>query len=417
MTWIGAPARALGRLRRPRAAALGFILFSILLDVLALGIAIPVLPPLVEAMGHGGAAAAAGVLALFGAVFAAMTFIGSPFLGAVSDSVGRRPVLLASLFALGFDYLAMGFAPSLGWLFAGRVIAGLAGATGVVANAYIADTMAPDARAGAYAWGGAVWGLGFIVGPALGGWLGQFGLRLPFWCAAALTLAGALYGLFVLPESLPADRRAAFRLETASPLGALRMLRTQPGLASLAAVWFLRWVAHAALATLMVLYIGNRFGLGPAWAGGAVALYGGFDILVQSFAVRPALARFGERGTLLAGLAAGCAALAVLGLARDRWQFAAGLPLLALVDLVGPAFMGMATRGASAAEQGRLQGAVTAVQTCAQVAGPLLFAFVYARFEAGAHPDAHGVSFLVSAGVFALALVLALRIRAPSPDA
>ena len=389
------------------------------LDVLALGIAIPVLPSLVQSLGHGGAAAAAGVLALFGSVFAAMAFLGSPFLGALSDSVGRRPVLLVSLAALGFDYLVMGFAPNLAWLFVGRVAAGLAGATGIVANAYIADTRAPDARAAAYAWGGAVWGVGFIVGPALGGWLGQYDLRLPFWCAAGLTLAGALYGLIALPESLPRERRAPFKLATANPLGALALLRSQPGLARLSAVWFLRWLAHAALSTLLVLYIANRYRLGPAWAGGAVALYGAFDIVVQTFLVRPVIARFGERVAMLTGLVFGCGALAVLGLAPAAWIFAIGLPFLAMIDLFAPAFMAAVTRQATPSEQGRLQGAVTAVQTCAQVIGPLLFGATYASFEAGPHPRLPGASFLISACVFALALGLTLRAgsppRAPAP--
>ena len=417
MTWIGALARAFGRPRRPRLPALGFILFSVFLDVLALGIAIPVLPSLVQSLGHRGAGSAAGVLALFGSAFAAMTFLGSPFLGALSDSVGRRPVLLVSLAALGFDYLLMGCAPNLAWLFVGRVAAGLAGATGIVANAYIADTRTPDARAAAYAWGGAVWGLGFIVGPALGGWLGQHDLRLPFWCAAGLSLAGAIYGLVVLPESLPRERRAPFRLATANPLGALALLRSQPGLARLSAVWFLRWLAHAALSTLLVLYIANRFHLGPAWAGGAVALYGAFDILVQALLVRPVIARLGERGAMLAGLTFGCVALAVLGLAPAAWIFAIGLPFLAMIDLFAPAFMATVTRQAAPSEQGRLQGAVMTVQTCAQVIGPLLFGATYASFEAGAHPRLPGASFLIAACIFALSLVLASRLRSPAAGA
>lgn len=417
MTWLGALLRAIGAPRPRRTAALGFILFSVLLDVLALGIAIPVLPPLVQRLQGGNAAAAAGALALFGALFAAMTFVGSPFLGVLSDSVGRRPVLLVCLAALGFDYLVMGFAPNLGWLFVGRLVSGLAGATGVVANAYIADTLPPDERAGAYAWGGAVWGLGFVLGPAAGGWLGEYDLRLPFWCAAALTVLGALYGLVVLPESLQPARRTPFRLARASPVGALALLRTTPGLAGHAAVNFLRWLAHAALATLFVLYIGDRFGLGPAWAGAAVALYGGFDILVQSLVVRPVIARIGERGAMLTGLACGSLALAVLGLAPNAWVFAAGLPLLALVDLFGPGFLAIASRAVPPSEQGRLQGAITAVQTCAQVAGPLLFGAAYASFEAGAHARLPGASFLIAAAIFALALGVAARVRSPPPHA
>jgi DHA1 family tetracycline resistance protein-like MFS transporter len=321
-------------------------------------------------------------------------------------------VLLVSLAALGFDYLVMGFAPNLAWLFVGRVAAGLAGATGIVANAYIADTRSPDARAAAYAWGGAVWGLGFIVGPALGGWLGQYDLRLPFWCAAGLTLAGALYGLVVLPESLPRERRAPFRLASANPLGVLALLRSQPGLARLSAVWFLRWLAHAALATLLVLYIATRYRLGPAWAG-AVALYGAFDILVQTFLVRPVIARLGERGAMLTAMAFGCLALALLGLAPTAWVFALGLPLLALIDLFAPAFMATVTRQAAPSEQGRLQGAVTSVQTCAQVIGPLLFGATYATFETGPHPSLPGASFLISACVFALAFGLTIRVPPP----
>jgi DHA1 family tetracycline resistance protein-like MFS transporter len=415
MTRLGALLRAFGAARARRTPALGFILFSILLDVLAIGIAIPVLPPLVQSLRQGNAADAAEALALFGSLFAAMTFLGSPFLGVLSDSVGRRPVLLVCLAALGFDYLVMGFAPTLGWLLVGRLVSGLAGATGVVANAYIADTLPPDARAGAYAWGGAVWGLGFVLGPAAGGWLGQYDLRAPFWCAAALTVFGALYGFFVLPESLPPDRRPRFQLSRASPFGALALLRTTPGLAGHVAVSFLRWLAHAALATLLVLYISDRFGLGPVWAGAAVALYGGFDILVQSLLVRPVIDCIGERGAMLAGLACGCLALAVLGLAPDPWTFAAGLPLLALIDLFGPGFLAIAARAVSPSEQGRVQGAITAVQTCAQVAGPLLFGFTYASFEGGPHAHLPGASFLIAAAVFALALGLAACARSPPP--
>jgi MFS transporter, DHA1 family, tetracycline resistance protein len=417
MTWLGALARAFGGARRRRTAALGFILISIFLDVLALGIAIPVLPPLVQSFRHGDAAATAGALALFGSLFAAMTFLGAPFLGALSDSVGRRPVLLISLAALGIDYLVLGWAPSLGWLFVGRVVSGLAGATGVVANAYIADAMAPDERGRAYALGGAVWGLGFVAGPALGGWLGGYDIRLPFWCAAALTALGALYGLIGLPESLPRDRRAPFRPASANPIGALALLRSHPGLAQLSAVNFLRWLAHSAVATLFVLCIANRYGLGPAWAGAAVGVYGGLDILAQTLVVRRVLARFGERGAMLAGLGFGCVAVAILGLAPNAWWFAAGLPFLALTDLFGPGFLGAVTRRVSASEQGRLQGAISAVQTCAQVLGPALFAATYAGLEAAPLPRLPGASFLVAAGVFALALCLASRLRTPSTSA
>jgi MFS transporter, DHA1 family, tetracycline resistance protein len=408
MPWTEVLARAARRVRRPDGqAAFGFILLSIFLDVLALGVVIPVLAPLVQSFSGGDAAAAAGVLALFGSTYAAMTFLGSPFLGVLSDAVGRRPVLLIGLFALGLDYLAMGFAPNLAWLFAGRVVAGLAGATGVVAGAYIADTMPDQGRARAYAWGGAVWGLGFIAGPALGGWLGHYGVRAPFWCAAGLTILGAIYGAAVLPESLARERRTAFRVSKANPLGSLALLRARPGLAKLSVLSFLRWLAHGAIATLFVLYAMNRYGVGPTYAGSALAIYGLFDILVQALVVAPVIAAVGEWGALLAGLMFGCVASAIFGLATNGWLFAVGLPFLALVDLFGPGFLAIATRGVGASEQGRLQGVIFGVQTFAQVIGPALFGATYASLEAGLHPPLPGVSFLMATGVFALALGLA----------
>jgi MFS transporter, DHA1 family, tetracycline resistance protein len=411
MPSVEAVARAIRRFRRQEGhAAFGFILLSIFLDVLALGVVIPVLAPLVQSFQRGDAAAAAGVLALFGSTFAAMTFLGSPFLGVLSDSVGRRPVLLIGLLALGFDYMAMGFAPNLTWLFAGRIVAGLAGATGVVAGAYIADTTSDEDRARAYAWAGAIWGLGFIAGPALGGWLGRYGVRAPFWCAAGLTILGAIYGAVVLPEPLARERRAAFRLSRANPLGSLTLLRERPELAKLAVLSFLRWLAHGAVATLFVLYAANRYGLGPAYAGSALAIYGVFDILVQALVVTRVIAALGERAAMLAGLAFGCVAFVIFGLAPNGWLFGLGLPFLALIDLFGPGFMAIATRGVGSSEQGRLQGAVFGVQTAAQVIGPALFGATYASLEAGPHSRMPGVSFLIAAGVFALALGLAPRL-------
>ena len=386
------------------------MLINVLLDVLALGIVIPVLPPLIQGFRHGDAAQAAAALGLFGAIFAGMTFFAAPLLGVLSDRVGRRPVLLVCLAALGLDYLVMGAAPNLTWLVVGRVVSGFTGASGAVSTAYIVDTTPPEKRAQALGLGGAVWGVGFILGPALGGWIGQFGVRLPFYAACGLTLLGALYGLVVLPESLPRDRRSAFSWAKANPLGSLALLGANPDLVRLSALSFLKWIAHSAVATLFVLYAANRYHLGPAFSGTALAVYGIFDIVVQALLVKPAIDRLGERGALVAGLGFGVVCFGFFALAPNAWVFLLGLPFLALIDLFGPGFQTLATMRVSPAEQGRLQGANFGVQSAAQFMGPGLFSLTYALLETGRAPVLPGASFLIAGGVQLIAVVLAAAI-------
>src|SRR5262245_49717009 len=212
--------------RGPRSAAVVFIFITVVLDMLALGLIVPVLPKLVVEFMGGDTAGAARISGLFGTAWALMQLVFSPLLGALSDRFGRRPVILISLFGLGLDYVLMALAPSLRWLFAGRVISGITAATFATANAYIADVSPPERRAAGFGLLGAAFGLGFVLGPALGGVLGSIGPRLPFWAAAGLTLANALYGVFVLPESLPRERRARFEWRRANPIGSLRLLAT-----------------------------------------------------------------------------------------------------------------------------------------------------------------------------------------------
>ncbi|MEO6463534.1 MAG: MFS transporter, partial [Candidatus Eisenbacteria bacterium] len=251
----------------PRRAALAFIFVTVVLDVLALGLVIPVLPKLVETFLGGDTAAAARVFGVFGTVWAAMQFVFSPLLGALSDRFGRRPVILISNFGLGIDYILMALAPSLAWLFVGRVISGIVGASWTTAAAYLADVTKPEERAANFGRIGAAWGLGFVLGPALGGVLGGIDPRLPFWVAAVLTLLNACYGLFVLPESLPRERRGALDLRKANPLGSLRLLRGHRGLLALATVAFLFWMAHQVLSSTFVLYTSYRYDWSPTLVG------------------------------------------------------------------------------------------------------------------------------------------------------
>jgi MFS transporter, DHA1 family, tetracycline resistance protein len=249
--------KAVSRAQRP--AAFAFVFVTVLLDMLAIGIIIPVLPKLVVDFVGGDAAEGARIYGLFGTVWALMQFVFSPVQGALSDRFGRRPVILISNFGLGLDYIVMALAPSLNWLFVGRVISGITAASISTAYAYVADVTPPEARAARFGLLGAAFGIGFVLGPALGGLAGAVDPRLPFWIAAALSLANALYGLLVLPESLPPERRAPFAWRRANPVGALALLASQSTLIGLATVNFLGNLAHAALPSIGVLYMMYRY--------------------------------------------------------------------------------------------------------------------------------------------------------------
>ena len=251
---------------KPRRAALAFIFITVVLDMLALGMIVPVLPKLVEDFLHGNTARAADIFGLFATVWALMQFVFSPVLGALSDRYGRRPVVLLSNFGLGLDYIVMALAPTVWWLFVGRVISGITSASFSTASAYVADVTPPDKRAGAFGMLSAAFGLGFVLGPALGGVFGKIDPRLPFWVAAGLSLLNAIYGLFVLPESLPHDRRAAFGWHRANPMGSITLLRSNIELLGLSMVNFIGYVAHEALPTTFVLYAMYRYSGMRAWS-------------------------------------------------------------------------------------------------------------------------------------------------------
>ena len=302
-----------------RTAAVAFVLVTVALDVIAMGLVIPVLPKLVESLSGGDTAHAARIFGVFGIAWALMQLIFSPIHGMLSDRFGRRPVLLLSNLGLGLDYVLCALAPDLTWLFVGRVLSGICAASFSTASAYIADVTPPAERAQKFGLIGAAFGVGFVLGPALGGLLGHADPRLPFWVAAALSLANAAYGYFVLPESLPRDRRAAvFSWAKANPFGALTLLRSNTQLSQLAIIQFLFHVAHAALPAVFVLYAGYRYGWTERDVGLSLAAVGVCAAIVQGGLIRPVVARIGERAALIAGLLFGVAGIRDLRLCHQE---------------------------------------------------------------------------------------------------
>ena len=374
MTGAAAPATA-------RPAAVAFVLVTVLLDVLAFGIVVPVLPKLIEAFQHGDTGRAAETYGVFATAWALMQFVFSPVLGVLSDRFGRRRVLLLSLLGLGLDYVLMALAPNLVWLFVGRVISGITAATYSTAAAYIADVTPVEKRAAAFGMVGAAFGIGFICGPALGGLLGYFGPHVPFWAAAVLSLLNFAYGYFVLPESLaPENRSPVFKLRSANPLAALWFLGTAPGLFPLSAINFLSFLAHEVLPSTAVLYIAVRFGLGTVAVGLFLAMVGLASALVQSLLVKPLVKRFGEEWVLIGGLTAGAAGFAIYGIAPNAWWFLLGIPMVALWGTAGAAMQALLTRKVGVTEQGQLQGALASLRGVSGLIGPGLFTLTFAQF-------------------------------------
>lgn len=404
--------------RGPRRAALVFIFITVMLDMLALGMIIPVLPLLIEAFRDGDTASAARTVGIFGTSWAAVQLFAAPLLGSLSDRFGRRPVILLSNFGLGLDYVLMAVAPSLAWLFAGRLLSGVTSASVPTAYAYIADVTPPDKRARGYGLLGAAFGIGFILGPALGGLLSVYGPRTPFWVAAGLSLANAAYGYFILPESLAREHRSAFSWKRANPMGALRLLRSQPGLMAFAAMHFLYHLAHQSLPAVFVLNSAYRFNWTSTTVGLALAAVGVGSAIVQAGLVGPACARFGERRTLIAGLTFGLVGFSIYGLAPTGALFVIGIPIMSLWGLYSPSAQGLVTRLVARDRQGALQGALSSVQMTTGIIGPILFAETFARaIDPRATWHVPGAPYLLSAVLLALAISVAVRFARPAMPA
>ena len=399
----------------PRKAAFAFIIVTVILDMLALGIIIPVLPKLVEHMLGGDTSRAAAIYGWFGFTWAMMQFFCSPVIGALSDRFGRRPVILMSNLGLGVDYIVMAVAGGIPWLLVGRAISGMFAASISTAYAYIADVTPPEQRAGRFGMLGAAFGIGFIIGPAIGGLLGGADPRLPFWVAAALSLANAAYGFFVLPESLAPEKRDAFRWSRANPFASLKLLRSHPELFGLAGVGFLMNFAHFVLPSTMVLYAGYRYGWNAESVGFFLMAVGACSAVVQGGLVRPVVARYGQRRTLLAGLVFGALGFAIYGLAPTGALMLIGVPVMALWGMSGPALQALMTERLGPSDQGKLQGANTSLMGIAGMIGPLLFTNAFAQ-AIGPHRDWHlpGAPLLVAALLMVIAVALANRVARPA---
>ncbi len=393
-----------------RKAAMAFIYVTVTLDVLALGITIPVFPRLVVGF-TGNTVQGAEVYGLFITIWGLMQFLFSPLLGSVSDRSGRRPVLILSGFGLGLDYILMALAPNLSWLLLGRVLSGITSSSYPTAAAYVADVTPQERRAAAFGTVGAAWGVGFILGPALGGVLGGIATRLPFYFAAAMSLGSASYGLFVLPESLKPDLRRPFSWKRANPVGSLNLLRSHPELLGLAEVVFINYLAFQVLPSVFVIYAGYRFNWNPLKVGLALTLVGLGNIIVQGGLVRPFIARFGERNALYTGLLAGGLGFLVWGLANSTFTFILGIPAFAPIGLAGPALQSLMSRRVSPSEQGRLQGANNSIAGLTGVIGPVMFSLVFAAFiRPSAITGLEGAPFLLAAVLMIAATVLAINV-------
>ena len=393
-----------------RRAALAFILITVFLDILAFGMIIPVLPHLLASFLEGDLSRTAVVHGLFASSFMVMQFIFSPVQGALSDRFGRRPIILLSNLGLGLDFLLMAVAQTLPLLFIGRVLSGITSASFSTANAYIADVTPPQDRAAAYGKIGMAFGIGFVLAPAVGGLIGDANPRLPFWIAAGLSIANFCYGWFVLPESLPLERRAPFSWKRANPIASLSFLAHHPEVFARAGVLFLMQLAHIVYPSVFVLYADYRFDWGPKMVGYTLAGVGILSVIVQGGLIKRFIARFGERKTLLLGLAFGAAGFLLYGLAPSGAWFWAAMPIAALWGIATPAAQSLMTRQVAPNEQGRLQGAIVSLSSVAGILGPTIFTRAFSD-AAGRGPDNAwvGITFWLAAAMLLTGLWLAWR--------
>jgi DHA1 family tetracycline resistance protein-like MFS transporter len=398
-----------------RAPAVRFIFLTLVLIVLGWGIISPVLPGLVTEFEGGDAAAGARTFGWVLGAFSAMQFLAAPLLGVLSDRFGRRKIILVALAGSAVDYLVMGWAPSFGWLLAARIVAGLLAGALSSCHAYVADVTPPEKRAQGFGLLGAAFGIGFVLGPALGGFLGEIDLRLPFFVGAAAVALNWAYGAWVLPESLPVEKRKAFDWRRANPVGGLLNLRRFPGILGLAGVHFLTAFGNMMLQSIWVLYTGYRYGWSPREVGFSLMLVGLAAIVVQGRLIGWVLPRVGEKRGLLGALAVAAVVTALYGVANQGWMAFGLICFGSLGGMAGPALHSLVSRRVPVDEQGAVQGALSSLVSLANVFAPPISAWGFATCIG---PDARihlpGISFFGAALMLVAAFALAARaIREP----
>jgi MFS transporter, DHA1 family, tetracycline resistance protein len=393
-----------------RTPALGFIFVTILIDCIGFGVIIPVMPSLISQLGGVGNSEASRLGGYLLFAFAAMQFLCAPIMGGLSDQYGRRPVLLASLFGFGLDYTFLAFAPTIGWLFVGRLIAGAMGASFTTAGAYIADISTPEKRAQNFGMIGAAFGLGFIIGPAIGGFLGSYGARVPFLVAAGLSLLNWLYGFFILPESLKPENRRSFDWKRANPISSLLNLKRYPVILGLVASLILIYVAAHAVQSNWSFYTIEKFKWGPTMIGISLTAVGVLISAVQGGLIRIIIPRLGQKKSLYAGLALYSMGFLLFSFATRGWMMFVFLIPYCLGGIAGPALQGIMSSQVPPNEQGELQGALTGLMSATSIIGPLLMTQLFSYFTAPTSAIYFpGAPMLMGALLTLLSLVLAMR--------
>ena len=394
-----------------RQAAVIFILITVTLDILAMGLIIPVLPQLILDFLGGKMTSATNWSTWFTAVFALMQFFCSPILGVLSDRVGRRPIILLSNLGLGLDYIVMALAPSISWLFIGRIISGITTSSIPTAMAYIADITPKEKRAAAFGMIGIAFGIGFAFGPVIGGVLGNFNPRYAFWFAAALSLSNWLWGYFFVPESLPSERRRHFELRRANPVGALKILRSHPELWRLTTIQFLAYTAHNVF-SVWVLYSIYRYKWSELTNGISLMVVGIVTAIISGGLTGPMVKRFGEKKTLYTGQFFGAFGMVIAGLAKTgAWLFGS-IPIISLWNISMPAAQSMMTHRVSEKEQGELQGAIQSMRSITFIIGPILFLQTF-RWFIDPKNSVHipGAPYFLAAALLFTAMLMATRIK------
>jgi DHA1 family tetracycline resistance protein-like MFS transporter len=399
---------------RHQRASVVFVLITVFIDVLGIGLVVPILPKLVQSLLGGAVVEASFVYGLLVSLYAIMQFFCAPVLGALSDRFGRRPVILMALVGLGCDYILLSVAPTIWFLVVGRIVAGVFGATFTPAGAYIADVSPPEKRAANFGLIGVAFGLGFIAGPVLGGLLGETNLHLPFMVCAGLTFLNFLFGLLVMPESLRPENRRALQIGQMNPFGALRAVWRYRSVAMMLPVFAAAQLAQQGLQTVWVPYTTYRYGWGVAGVGLSLAIVGLLSAFSQGVLVRPMVGRFGEKKTLLASLMVAVVGMLLFGLATEGWMMYAVTALYCLgLGLLNPSVQGLLSRAMPANEQGLLQGAMTSVMTSAAIVGPLVANGSFALFiSPGAPLELPGAPFFVGSALCLAALWFARRATA-----